>query len=270
MKKSIFNNICIVGVGLMGGSLGLAIKKKKLAKIVIGVTRHKDTIRKAFGKKALDVATLDLVDGVKNADLVILCAPVSAIAWQIKKIAPHLKRGAVVMDIGSSKALIEKEAKKYIRKNTFVGCHPMAGAEHSGVENATAELFDGAVCFMTKHNAKIAQFWKALGCLPVVMGPSKHDAWVAKASHLPHILAFSLFQNFDSPKFPLNPSIQGFSRIAKSNPELWADIFLSNRESILKAMNAFEKSFSLLKKTISQKNSTGLQKLIANAHHHAS
>ena len=249
----------------MGGSLGMAIKKKRLAGMVLGVSRHKGTIRKAFLKKALDVATLDLADGVREADLVILCAPVSAITRQIRLIAPHLKKGAVVIDIGSSKVLIEKEAKKYFRKNTFIGCHPMAGSEKAGVENASADLFEGAVCFMTKPHARVSQFWKNLGALPVVMDAKKHDAWVAKASHLPHLLAFSLFQNFKTPKFPLNPSLQGFSRLAKSNPEMWTDIFLTNRESVLEAINVFEKNLAQAKKAIRQKNATALKKLITNA-----
>ena len=269
IQKPLFQKICIVGVGLMGGSLGLAIKRKKLARIVIGVSRHKSTILKAFSKKALDMATLDLVDGVREADLVILCAPVSAIARQMRLIAPHLKKGATVIDIGSSKVLIEKEAKKYFRKNIFIGCHPMAGSENSGVENASADMFQDAVCFLTKPNAKISQFWKSLGALPIVMDAKKHDTWVAKASHLPHLLAFSLFQNFAKPKFPLNPSLKGLARIAGSNPDMWADIFLTNRESVLQALNIFEKNFSQVKKALSQKNTPALKKLIANANKHS-
>ena len=269
MKKPLFQSISIVGVGLMGGSIGLAVKKRKTAGLVVGVSRHKQTIQKVFEKKAADVMTLDLIEGIKNADLVVLCSPVSVIAKQIKMIAPYLKKGAIVMDVGSSKAHIEKEAKKYLKKNIFVGCHPMAGSECAGVENASADLFEGSVCFVTKANPKVTQFWKALGSFPVVLDAKKHDAWVAKASHLPHLLTFAFFQDFKALNVPMNPSLRGLARLAKSNPELWSDIFLSNRGSILHSMKTFENNFSQFKKALSSSNSASLKKLITNANRHS-
>lgn len=267
MRKPLFQKICIIGVGLIGGSLGMAVKKRKVAKLVIGVVRRKETIREAFAKKAIDVATLDIIDGVRDADVVILCAPASTIVSQLKTIAPHLKKGALVIDVGSSKTLIEKEAAKVFKKNIFIGCHPMAGSESCGIEHASANLFEKSVCFMTKPNAKISQFWKTLGAIPIVMDAKSHDEWVATASHLPHLLAFSLFQNFkqSSKKFPLNPSLQNLARIAKSNPELWADIFLSNREAVLASMNSFEKSLLHFKKALSTKNIIQLKSIITKA-----
>ena len=243
MSKPLFNTVSIVGVGLIGGSLGLTIKKGKLARLVIGVARRKGTLQKAFHKKAIDLGMLDAAEGVKNADLVILCTPVSTIAVHLQKIAPHLKKGAVVIDVGSSKTLIQKEAKKYLRKNLFVGCHPMAGSEKTGIENATADLFKNSVCFLTARDSRVENFWKQLGARPVFIDAAKHDLLVAGTSHLPHAIAFSLFQT--EKKFPqnlpLNPSIRELARLAQSDPELWADIFISNREALLEAIFDFEK-----------------------------
>ena len=266
-NKILFSKVCIVGVGLIGGSIGMGIKKKKLARLVVGVVRRKATIREAFQKKAVDVATLDLKGGVKGADLVILCAPVSVIASQLKMIAPHLKKGAVVMDVGSSKALIEKEAKKYLKKNLFVGCHPMAGSEATGVQNASADLFEKSVCFLTKQNPGIFKLWRSLGSTPVLMSAEAHDAWAAKASHLPHVLAFSLFQDFKalSSKIPLNPSLQEFKRLAKSNPELWADILLSNKKNVTALIQKTQQHLTSFHKTLTSNDRLRLIRLIRNA-----
>lgn len=267
MKKPLFNSIAIIGVGLIGGSLGLAIKKKKLAKFVIGVTRRKETIYAAFEKKAIDVATLNAADGVSNTDLVILCAPVSTIVSQIKEIAPYLKKGAVVMDVGSSKLVIETQAKRFLKKNKFVGCHPMAGSECRGVEHAGADLFEKSVCFVTQKDPHVFQFWKAVGATPVFMPAQAHDAWAAKASHLPHLLAFSLFQDFKVPVagLPLNPSLQGLGRIAKSDPGLWADILLSNDKNVVAAIRAIQKNLFFFQKALRSKNRAALIRLIRNA-----
>lgn len=235
MKK-----VCIVGVGLIGGSIGLALKKKKLAREVVGVARRKESAAKAAAFRAVDWSTLNLAEGVGDADLVILAAPISTILEQIHEIKPYLSKKALVIDVGSSKVEIEKAARGL---RNFVGCHPMAGSEKLGVEYASADLFKDSVCFMTKPNSVIQKFWKNLGAIPVLVDAKKHDHCVARMSHLPHALAFSLFQAKKSyPKnLPLNPSIRELARLAKSDPELWADIFISNREAALEAIYEMEK-----------------------------
>ena len=270
MKKPLFNKICIVGVGLIGGSLGLAIKKRKLARWVVGVTRRKETIQKAFGMGALDIATLDLKEGVKDADLVILCAPISDIKAHLKKIGPYLKRGALVTDVGSSKVEILAAAKKHLKKNDFVGSHPMAGSEKCGIESARASLFEGAVCFISAPHQKIETFWKALGSKPVRLDAGKHDAWAAQASHLPHALSFALLQRIELPtskKFELNPSFKDLARLAKSHPRIWTDIFLTNREALLKAISSYKIKLSLLERAIRSGSRPAVMRfiLMANA-----
>ncbi len=267
MKKPLFNQICIVGVGLIGGSIGMAVKKKKLAGLVIGVARRKATLETALRRKAIDVGVTDLSDGVQNADLVILCAPVSVINVQLKLITPYLKKGAVVIDAGSSKEMIEATAKKHLTKNRFVGCHPMAGSEQGGVEHASGALFEGSVCFLTKPDPAIAGFWKALGAVPVTLAAAKHDAWAARASHLPHLLAFALFQDFKlpAPNLPVNPSLQGMARIAKSSPELWADILLSNRKNASAAIHHILRQLAFFDSALRSADQQKLTSLIRHA-----
>lgn len=262
-KPLSFNKICIVGVGLIGGSLGMAIRKRRLAKWVIGVVRHDETAKKAIQLGALDVATKDLKVAVKDADLVILSGPVSVITSQLKVLPKLLKEKTIVIDVGSSKALIDRTAKKYLRKK-FIGCHPMAGSEKRGVEFSEADLFKGSLCFITSQNASVESFWKALGAKPVRISSSSHDAWVANASHLPHALSFSLFQNV-SCQYPYNPSLKGLGRLAESRGELWADIFLSNRTPVLSALGQFKKSLGHFEKKLRLGNKSDLLTFIRNA-----
>ena len=271
MRKPLFNKVAIVGVGLIGGSLGLAIKKRKIAKFVVGVVRRKETVREAFERRALDVATLSLAEGVRGADLVILCAPVSTIVKQMKALGRAVSPSAIVIDVGSSKKQIDEAAKKFLKKGRFVGCHPMAGSEKRGVAYADANLFNGSTCFVTVPNKKIDALWKLLGSHPVHMGAAQHDDWVAQASHLPHILAFSLFCDLEVKKArrsgirELNPSIRGFARLAKSDPELWADIFLTNRQMLLKHLGRFEKTLTGWKRALQSKKAKKLERFISKA-----
>ena len=270
MQKFFFDKICIVGVGLIGGSIGLAIKKKKIAKFVVGIVRRKQTAIQAVQKSAVDMATLDLKEGVRDADLMILCAPVSTIIRQLRQIAPYLKKSAIVTDVGSSKVEIEKAARRHLKKNVFVGSHPMTGLAHTGVEFASADLFEGAQCFVTSQNSRVNQFWRALGCRPVLLDAKKHDVWVARISYLPHLMAFSLFSGVTLGKFSKlrlkaeNPSLRDLSRISKSNADLWADILLSNSET-RHALGEFEKSVRDLARILRSGNVSRLKKIIQKA-----
>jgi prephenate dehydrogenase len=268
MNRHLFDNITIVGVGLIGGSIGAAVKKRRLARLVTGVVRRKRTVSDAFRMKALDVATFDLKEGVRGADLVILCSPVSVIRAQLGNIAPHLKKGAVVIDVGSSKKEIESAARMSLRKNVFVGCHPMAGSEKTGVEHACPDLFERSVCFVTKAHPAVDRFWKALGASTVLLTAEKHDEWAASASHLPHAISFSLFQNLRTPPakgIPLNPSLRSLARLAKSHPDLWADIFVSNRRHLSTAVRSVQKNLSLFEKALRRGDSAALRRFIRAA-----
>ena len=271
MSKPLFDKVTIVGVGLIGGSLGLAIKKRKLATLVMGVVHRRQTIAQAFRRHALHGATMNLKEGVRDADLVILCAPVSTIMQQMKTLRPMLKPGARVIDVASSKLLVDHAAKKYLKGVRFVGCHPMAGSAKSGLEHADADLFEGAGCFMTGPDKVVDRFWRALGASPHILTPQSHDEWVARVSHLPHILAFALFQSGGSKKLERlgieanNPSIQDLARLSKSDPKLWADILLSNKIEIMRVLEEHERSIRHLKKALTSRNARAIEKFILQA-----
>jgi prephenate dehydrogenase len=269
MKKPLFNNITIVSVGLIGGSLGLAIKKRKLAQWVIGVSRRRQTLIKAVEKKAIDIGTMDLKEGVACADLVILCGPIPVIIQQLRMIKPFLKKGAITMDVASSKVEVNKAAKNLLKNNTFIGCHPMAGSEKSGVDFASADLFENALCYITKKNSLIEKFWTALGSKSYFIDAARHDSVVAQVSHIPHILSFALFENINSKKdipTPVtNPSILEMARLAKSDPVLWAGILLSNRASLLLQLRLLEKNIHGWSKSLKHRDARALENKIASA-----
>ena len=258
-----FNKIAIIGVGLIGGSIGLAIKNKRVAGAVIGVFRRKSTLKKALKYKAVDKATMSIADGVKDADLVIVASPVHSIPKIIKESAKYAKRGAILTDAGSTKEwivnLVEKSLSKS-RKVHFVGAHPMAGSEHAGVEFARADLFKKAPCIITKTAGtdkvslnRIIKFWSTLGAKVKVMSPASHDRSVSLISHLPHIVAFGLAGSV--PVKELQYAAEGFkdtTRVASSDPELWADIFLTNKKEILKASSFFQNYYKGILKAISK------------------
>jgi prephenate dehydrogenase len=249
-----FRKITIIGVGLLGGSVGLAARKRRLAGEIAGFVRREKTIRECEKFGAADFATTDLLAAVSNADLVILCTPLAQMSALAKQFLPALKRGAIVTDVGSVKADVVRELELLVTKAGahFVGCHPMAGAEKTGVSAARADLFDGAVCVVTatkRTNAnaarKIEQFWKSLGARVLKLPPEQHDLFVSRTSHLPHVVAAAL-ANFVLN--PANPEAQsqlcatGFrdtTRIASGSPEMWRDIALSNRNNLSRSLDAF-------------------------------
>jgi len=272
-----FNKITIIGVGLIGGSIGLAIKKKRLAKEVIGVFRRTSTLKKALKHKAVDKGTMSIEDGVKDADLIILATPVSLIPSMAREAIKYAKRNTVITDVGSTKKWIvdkiEGQLARSIRGLFFIGSHPMAGSEHAGVEFARADLLNGSPCIVTKTAKtgaaalkKITGFWKALGAKVNVMSPAAHDKSVSLISHLPHIVAFGLAGAV--PVKELKYAAEGFkdtTRVALSDPRLWADIFASNKREIAKAGLAFEKYYKKIIKAITQGRYSEIVRLLEEA-----
>lgn len=271
-----FNKITIVGVGLIGGSIGLAIRKRRLAKEVVGVFRRSSTLKKALARKAVDRATLNIADGVKNADLIVIASPVYSIPELICRSMGYAKDGAIITDVGSTKTWIMNEVAVFAGKKpnvSFVGSHPMAGSEHAGVEFAKADLLEGSPCIVTKTSSTdagaaqtVRGFWKSLGAKVSVMTPAEHDRAIALVSHLPHIVAFSLAGAV--PENILKYAAEGFkdtTRVASSDPKLWADIFLSNRQEVLRSARAFEASYKGLVKALSAGNYRGVVKILGKA-----
>ena len=262
-KMKLFNKVTIIGVGLIGGSIGLGIKKRALAKEVIGVFRRPSTLKKALKSKAVDRGTLYIADGVKDADLIILATPVYSIPKLANEVIKYAKRGAIVTDVGSTKEWIVSEIEKKLGRSpavSFVGSHPMAGSEHGGVEFAKEYLLDGAPCIVTKTKRtnkkafdKVVKFWKALGAKVELTDPKSHDRSVSLVSHLPHVVAFGLAGAV--PKDFYKYAAEGFrdtTRVASSDPRLWADIFMTNKKEVLRSVSAFEKYFKKIVAALSK------------------
>ncbi len=269
-----FKRVTIIGLGLIGGSLGLSIKKERLARNVIGVSRRKSTIQRALSLKTVDSATLDLAKGVKDADLVILTAPVLTIINIARQISKHLKKGAIVIDAGSTKSHIVKKVEAvFPRGVSFVGSHPISGSEKSGVRFADSELFKGAYCILTKTSrtdskalGKVKRFWAGLGMKVEIMSPDKHDKTISKVSHLPHAVSAALVNSCN--KKDLHLIAGGFkdtTRIVSGSPELWKDIFVTNRKNMLSDIKIFKKELSRIEKALKKANSTELLKLLKKA-----
>jgi len=249
-----FKKVTIVGVGLIGGSIGLALKKKKLARVVCGVGRRNSSIQKALKLKAIDTGTLDFKKGIKDADLIILATPVSLIKKYLRLIKNEAKQGCIVTDAGSTKSEIVSLAHKVLPRHvSFIGGHPMAGSEKRGVVFANSGLFKGSITILTKTQKtkvpslkRIALMWKKIGADCKVLTPTQHDRIVAQVSHLPHIVACCLVNSTASAQEKF--TAKGFkdtTRIASSDPAMWRDIILSNKSSIKAALKKFN---SALKK----------------------
>lgn len=262
MSKPMFRKVVIVGLGLIGGSLGMALRKRRLAGKITGVpravrgSRHMALIRAAVDDVCVEKSRMTAV--LNEADLVVLAMPVLANSEWIRRNAKHIGPKTVVIDVGSTKADIERVAARSLGKRSFVGCHPMAGSEKTGIEHSRADLFLDANCFITAANAKVEELWKRVGARPVRMTASEHDSWVAKTSHLPHVLAFILLRLAGNASEGailgsigyLNPSFKSSARLAKSNAGLWADIFWSNRTELLKCVSEFEEGLNSFKKAL--------------------
>jgi len=249
-----FRKITIIGVGLLGGSIGLAVRKKRLAAEIAGFVRREKAIAECEKSGAVDCATTDLPAAVSNSDLVILCTPLAQMRPITEQFLPALKRGAIVTDVGSVKAGVVRELENLIQKSGahFVGGHPMAGGEKMGVGAARADLYANAVCIITptkKSHAgavrKLEQFWKSLGSRTLRMDAPKHDLLVSRSSHLPHVVAATLAGLVLDPRQPkplAGLCAAGFrdtTRIASGSPEMWRDIALANRKNLARSLDAF-------------------------------
>jgi len=268
----IFKRITIIGLGLIGGSLALAIKEKNLAKEVIGVSRRKSTLDFAIKKKIVDFATVNLKDGVKGSDLVIITAPVFKIVDIAKTLEPFLKDGAILTDAGSTKKYIVKSIESFTWKSlNFVGSHPITGSEKSGIKYADRDLFKGAYCVITatkniKALSKVKKFWASLGMKVVVMPADAHDRLLSKISHLPHAVAASLVNAVG--RNGLDLAAGGFkdtTRVASGEPELWKDIFLTNRENLIKDINMLKKELLKIEAALKNNNNRNLLRLLSRA-----
>lgn len=267
-----FSHISIIGVGLLGGSIGLALRAAGVKCQLTGYGHRRETLDKALEYGVVDHVSQDLSEAVQQADLVILCTPVGLFRGLLKEMGPALAKGAVLTDVGSTKRSVVEAARELLPETVqFVGSHPMAGSEKRGVEYARADLFHNATCIVTptcqtspSHAREIESFWQKLGMRTVRLSPEEHDAYVADISHLPHVLAGALVLMQSYEALPL--AGKGFldtTRIASGDALMWRDILLDNRDNVKASLKRFEKEIANLRKLLSSSRSEALVSWLA-------
>jgi prephenate dehydrogenase len=270
----LIHRMAVVGVGLIGGSLARVLREKKQVKEIVGIGRTEANLRKAVELGVIDSWSRDPREGVKGADLVFLAVPVCSITGLVKDIAPFLSPGCVVTDGGSVKGKIVEACESMMPEGTyFVGAHPIAGTEKSGVGASFSTLYSGKRCIVTPTQEtcdtaleKVVKMWKAAGCEVVIMDAEKHDRIVAAISHLPHMVAYTLvnavegYDRFDEGILKYSAGgFRDFTRIASSDPVMWRDITLMNREGILETMEIYLRYFNQLRSLVEQEDGPGLE-----------
>lgn len=272
--------LAIIGVGLIGGSLALALRARGAVGEVVGIGRGEANLRRGVELGVIDRYSLDPCAGVKDADLVFLATPVCTIAGILGQIAPYLAPGSIVTDGGSAKEEIVAACEPLMPEGTFfIGGHPIAGTEHSGVEAAFATLYDNRRCILTPTGltaptalATVVKMWEMAGSEVVLMDVHKHDRVLAAISHLPHMVAYSLvnsvggYDRFDENILRYSAGgFRDFTRIASSDPVMWRDIALMNREAILEMMDFFAGSLADLRRLVATADSNGLETFFARS-----
>ncbi|UCD34771.1 MAG: prephenate dehydrogenase/arogenate dehydrogenase family protein [Nitrospiraceae bacterium] len=267
-----FKNITIIGVGLIGGSFALSLKKAGFAGTITGIGRREENLARAVSAGIIDHSTTDHAAGVRNADLVVLASSVGQFEKIARDIRSHLKRGAVVTDVGSVKAEIIKQLEPLMPPGVFfVGGHPIAGKECPGMEGAAADLFTDAQCVITptaKTNGeamgKVIDLWNIIGAKTVIMTPEQHDLIFAAVSHLPHVVSYALINTIIDIDKNILPhggrGLRDLTRIALSPPDLWRDICAYNRSSILRTLRSFSSSISSMITLFEESDWPGLEK----------
>jgi prephenate dehydrogenase len=265
--------LAVVGVGLIGGSLSLALKATGSVGKVVGIGRGQANLDKAMELRVVDSVTQDLVAGVADADVVFLATPVLALGPVARQLMPHLKPGAILTDGGSVKQAVIDEIEPVLREDVhFVPGHPIAGTEYSGAEAAFASLYQGRRCILTPTPrtapaalATVQAMWEAVGCDVVAMDVDKHDRVLAAISHLPHMVAYALVNAVGAyDRYQENileysaGGFRDFTRIASSDPTMWRDIALTNRTALIEMMGQFETFFRELKDDVERGESERL------------
>lgn len=271
-----WDTVAIIGVGLIGGSIGLALRKRKLAKTIVGIGRRRGSLAKALDRGCVTSKTTSIASGVAKAQLVIVCTPVEHVAEHVAEAARHCPAGTIITDVGSTKQQIVREADAAIKKLgkadvTFVGSHPIAGSERAGCEAARADLFDRRIVIVTptpqtkpEAVAAVGQFWQKLGADVLPMTPDDHDAVLARISHLPHLIASTLAVATPSGLLPLTGGgWRDTTRVAAGDAELWRQILLMNAAHTLSALDDFEKVLSWIRSALQSGNGDELAKLLA-------
>ena len=249
-----WQKVTLVGVGLLGGSLGLALKQKSLARRVHGYVRRAASIQECEKLGVVDSASCDLLASVEGADLVVLCTPLAQMRDLTQRLLPALRPNAIVTDVGSVKASVVAQVESLVHgaKGRFVGSHPMAGAEKMGAAAARVNLFENAACVITPTSQtnpealrEVESLWTSVGARVMTTTPDRHDELVSRSSHLPHVVAAGLANYVLSPAYGREQAslcANGFrdtTRIASGSPEMWRDIAMANRKNLARVLGVF-------------------------------
>ncbi len=265
-EAPLFQRVTLIGIGLIGSSLARVMREQNLAGEIVVTTRREETLDRAIALGLCDRGTLDMGDAVDGADLVIVCTPMGSYADVGATIAGHLKPGAIVSDVGSVKEPVFKTLGKDLPKNVhLVPGHPIAGTEHSGPDAGFATLFKNRWTLLTPAKGtdqtavdKVAELWKRAGAMVEVMDAHHHDQVLAITSHLPHLIAYTIVGTATDLGEDLKQEViqfsasgfRDFTRIAASDPTMWRDIFLTNKDAVLEVLGRFDEDLTELKRAI--------------------
>jgi cyclohexadieny/prephenate dehydrogenase len=262
----LFPRIALIGFGLIGGSIARAAREQGLAGEIVATARSANTRARVEDLGIVDRVVATNAMAVKDADLVILCIPVGACGPVAQEIAPHLTPGAIVSDVGSVKGAVVRDMAPYLPDNVhFIPAHPVAGTEHSGPDSGFAELFIDRWCILTPPDGadpdaveRLRAFWAALGARVDTMTPDHHDLVLAITSHLPHLIAYTIVGTADELEGVTQSEVlkfsaggfRDFTRIAASDPTMWRDVFLTNKDAVLEMLGTFNEDLSKLTRAI--------------------
>jgi prephenate dehydrogenase len=278
----LFGKMAVIGVGLLGASLAKACKERGLVEEIVGYGRNRENLEKAKTLNIIDHCPADLDEAVRDADLIVLCTPVSTIVPLIQNLISQVKPGTLITDVGSVKDPVVRGADKVVPEGIFfIGSHPIAGGENSGLEASTANLYQDAKCIVTPTEKtdqtaleQINALWQAVGMKVISLTTDEHDFIFGAVSHLPHIVAYALMNTLGALKTPENRDVTAFSgaglkditRIASSDPIMWRDICLSNRNHSLDLIDRFQSKLEEIRSTIEKGDGQELKKefVIAN------
>ena len=266
-----FEKVCIVGLGLIGGSVGLAIKRSNISNQITGYARSNSTLERAIELGLVDKVEDNLKDAVNDCDLVILATPLSAFKKLVEEMSPFLKKDCIITDTGSAKLSVIEDLSGILPSNVeFIPGHPIAGTEESGPDAGFAELFDNRWCILTPTDDNsshavdlVREFWESIGSKVEIMDPLHHDKVLAITSHIPHLIAFNIVGTANNlanvtEKEVVKYSAGGFrdfTRIAASDPKMWSDIFTYNSEAVLEMLELFSNDLAKLKSAVIKKDS---------------
>jgi prephenate dehydrogenase len=266
-----FHKVAILGVGLIGASFALAMKKNNLCASITGHGRQRENLQRAQEMGIIDSFEQDALDACRDADLIVYATPVGSFLDIARQTVPSYKKGVLVTDVGSVKGTLVREMENLMPAGvSFVGGHPIAGSDRSGIDSASADLFSGAKCILTptaktdkESLSAVTNIWETFGSVVKLIGAEEHDRMYAAVSHLPHFIAYEIVNTVaDIDSSYLNFSGKGFldtTRIASSHPELWRDICILNRENLLEAINVFQQNLKRVSQYLSTRDSGALE-----------